>query len=381
MKKLLKLFGVSAICMAMLMSLFACAEAPQEKKEEKPAKVEEAAAPAKEEPKTIKAGFVYVSPVGDAGYSYAHDLGRQAVEALDWAETSFVESVPEGADSERVIRNMARKGFDVIFTTSFGYMDPTIKVGKEFPEAKFMHCSGFKKSANVSNYFGRIYQSRYLTGLVAGAMTKTNKLGYVAAFPIPEVIRGINAYTLGVREANPNAEVRVVWTKTWYDPALEKDAAKSLLDAGCDVIAQHQDSPAPQEAAQEAGVYSVGYNSDMSSFAPKAHLTSAIWNWGPMYVKTVEAVRDGSWKGDESLWWSMQDGVVDIAPMGPMVPEDVKSSVNAKKAELQAGNDTIFAGPVKNQAGEVVIAEGASATDGELLGMDWFVEGVVGTVK
>ncbi|MDC0335391.1 BMP family ABC transporter substrate-binding protein [Pseudodesulfovibrio sp.] len=378
MKKLLKLCVVVA-AMAMMLSLFACGEAPQEKKaEETPAPKAEAP---KEEPKTIKAGFVYVSPIGDAGYSYAHDQGRKAVDALDWASTSYVESVPEGADSERVIRNMARKGFDVIFTTSFGYMDPTIKVGKEFPDVDFMHCSGFKKSENVSNYFGRIYQARYLTGLVAGAMTKTNKLGYVAAFPIPEVIRGINAYTLGVKAMNPDAEVRVVWTKTWYDPALEKDAAKSLLDAGCDVIAQHQDSPAPQEAAQEAGAYSVGYNTDMSSFAPKAHLTAAIWNWAPMYVKTVEQVRDGSWKGDQSLWWSMQDGVVDIAPMGPMVPEDVKAKVMAKKAELSAGNDTIFAGPIKNQKGEVVIADGTTAPDGDLLGMTWFVEGVVGTTE
>lgn len=380
MKKLFKLFGVSVVCTALMLSLFACGQAPEEKKAEEPAKVEEAAAP-KAEAKEIKAGFVYVSPVGDAGYSYAHDLGRQVVEALPYASTAFFEAVPEGADSERVIRNMARKGFDIIFTTSFGYMDPTVKVAKEFPDVKFMHCSGFKKAANMDNYFGRIYQARYLTGLVAGSMTKTNKLGYVAAFPIPEVIRGINAYTLGVREVNPKAEVRVVWTKTWYDPALEKDAAKSLLDAGCDVIAQHQDSPAVQEAAQEAGVYSVGYNSDMSSFAPKAHLTSAIWNWGPVYVKTIDQVRDGSWQGDQSMWWSMKDGVVDIAPMGPMVPEDVKSMVNAKRAELVEGKDTIFAGPVKNQAGEVVIPEGTTPADADLLGMNWFVEGVVGTVN
>ena len=276
---------------------------------------------------------------------------------------------------------MARKNFDVIFTTSFGYMDPTIKVGKEFPNVAFMHCSGFKKSENVSSYFGRIYQARYLTGLVAGAMTKTNKLGYVAAFPIPEVIRGINAYTLGVQAMNPEGEVRVVWTKTWYDPALEKDAAKSLLDAGCDVIAQHQDSPAPQEAAQEAGAYSIGYNTDMSSFAPKAHLTAAIWNWAPMYVKTVEQVRDGTWQGDKAMWWTMQDGVVDIAPMGPMVPEDVKAKVMAAKAELTSGTDTIFAGPIKNQKGEVVIADGTTAPDGDLLGMTWFVEGVIGTTE
>ncbi|ADU62444.1 MAG: BMP family ABC transporter substrate-binding protein [Pseudodesulfovibrio sp.] len=393
MKKMMKLLAVSAASLVLMLSLFACAESPEEKKAEEPAAAQpeavaetapeaaptEGAAPA--EAKTVKAGFVYVSPVGDAGYSYAHDLGRKAVEELDFATTSFVESVPEGADSERVIRNMARKEFDIIFTTSFGYMDPTIKVAKEFPNLRFMHCSGFKKAENVNNYFGRIYQARYLTGLVAGAMTKSNKLGYVAAFPIPEVIRGINAFTIGVRQVNPEAEVRVVWTKTWYDPALEKDAAKSLLDAGCDVIAQHQDSPAPQEAAQEAGAYSVGYNSDMSSFAPKAHLTSAIWNWAPMYVKTVEQVRDGSWQGDQSMWWSMQDGVVDIAPMGPMVPEDVKASVMAKRDEMVDGTDTVFAGPIKNQNGEVVVAEGTVMADGDLLGMTWFVEGVVGSAE
>jgi basic membrane protein A len=377
MKNLKKLFAVFAV-MALMLSLVACGEPPQEKKAEAPAP--EAEAP-KEEPKTVKAGFVYVSPVGDAGYSYAHDLGRKVVEALPFATTAFVESVPEGADSERVIRNMARSGFDIIFTTSFGYMDPTIKVAKEFPDVDFMHCSGFQKSANVSNYFGRIYQPRYLTGLVAGSMTKSNKLGYVAAYPIPEVIRGINAFTIGVREVNPEAEVRVVWTKTWYDPALEKDAAKSLLDAGCDVIAQHQDSPAPQEAAQEAGAYSIGYNSDMSSFAPKAHLTSAMWNWGPAYVRTVEEVRDGTWKGDQSYWWSIKDGAVDIAPMGPMVPEDVKAMVNAHRDKLMAGEDTIFTGPIKNQQGEVVIADGVTPPDGDLLGMTWFVEGVVGTTE
>ncbi|OIQ51652.1 Purine-binding protein precursor [Pseudodesulfovibrio hydrargyri] len=382
MKKLLKLIGLPA-ALLLALSLFACGEAPQEeKKAEEPAKTEEAQAPAPAgEAKVVKTGFIYVSPVGDAGYSYAHDLGRQAVDALPYATTKYAESVPEGADSERVLRNMAREGMDVIFATSFGYMDPVMKVAKEFPDTKFMHCSGFKKGPNVSNYFGRIYQARYLTGLIAGSMTKSNKLGYVAAFPIPEVIRGINAFTLGAREVNPDVKVHVVWTKTWYDPALEKDAAKSLLDAGCDVITQHQDSPAAQEAAQEAGAYAIGYNSDMASFAPKANLTSAIWNWGPMYVKTVEEVRDGTWKGDQSMWWSMQDGVVDIAPMGSMVPDDVKSMVNAKKAELMAGKDTVFMGPVKNQAGEVAIAEGTTPDDGALLGMDWFVEGVVGTTN
>lgn len=378
MKKVMRLLTVFAACTALMFSLFACSnEAPEKKAAEEPRKAETPA----EEVKTVKAGFVYVSPIGDAGYSYAHDQGRKAVDALDWATTAFVESVPEGADSERVIRNMAQKGFDVIFATSFGYMDPMIKVAKEFPDTKFMHCSGFKKSANMSNYFGRIYQARYLTGMVAGAMTKSGKIGYAAAFPIPEVIRGINAFTRGVRETNPGAEVRVVWTKTWYDPALEKDAAKSLLDAGCDVIAQHQDSPAPQEAAQEAGAYCIGYNSDMSSFAPKAHLTAAIWSWAPKYVETVEAVRNGTWEGNQSTWWGIDTGVVDIAPYGPMVPEDVKQVVDARKAELMKGDDLVFAGPVKDQNGEVKIPEGQTPTDEELLGMDWFVEGVVGTTK
>lgn len=344
---------------------------------------EKAAAPAANTPKTglLKVGFVYASPVGDAGYSWAHDQGRLAIEKLGNIQTSYVEAVKDGPDSERVIENMARGGFDLVFTTSFGFMDPTIKVGRDYPNVKFMHCSGFKTSANVSNYFGRIYQARYLTGMTAGLMTKSNTLGYVAAFPIPEVIRGINAFALGVRAVNPKAQVRVVWTKTWFNPALEKDAAVSLLDVGCDVIAQHQDSPGPQEAAQERGKYSIGYNSNMATFAPKAHLTAAVWNWAPFYEHVVKQVREGTWKGNEAIWWGMDTGVVDIAPFGPMVPKDVQDRVLAKKAELLKGIDTIFVGPIKGQAGQVMIAAGVKAEDKELLGMTWFVEGVVGSVQ
>ena len=330
--------------------------------------------------KEMKVGFVYVSPIGDAGYSYSHDKGRQAIEALPGVTTSYVEAVPEGPDSERVMQNMARKEFDIIFATSFGYMDPMLKVAKQFPKTVFMHCSGFKTAENMGNYFGRMYQARYLSGMVAGAMTKGNVLGYVAAFPIPEVIRGINAFTLGVKSVNPNATVRVVWTKTWYDPATEKEAAKSLLDVGADVIAQHQDSPGPQEAAQEKGVYSIGYNSDMSTFAPKAHLTAPVWNWAPYYTKVVEDVRKGTWK-PEAAWPGMADGVVELAPFGPMVPKDVQDKVNAEKAKIIAGTQKIFVGPIKDQNGEVKIAEGVVATDPELLGMTWFVEGVIGTTK
>ena len=328
----------------------------------------------------MKVGFVYVSPIGDAGYSYSHDKGRQAIEALPGVTTSYVEAVPEGPDSERVMQNMARKDFDLIFATSFGYMDSMLKVAKQFPKTVFMHCSGFKTAENMGNYFGRMYQARYLSGMVAGAMTKGNVLGYVAAFPIPEVIRGINAFTLGARAVNPKATVRVVWTKTWYDPATEKEAAKSLLDIGADVIAQHQDSPGPQEAAQEKGVYSIGYNSDMSTFAPKAHLTAPVWNWAPYYTKVVEDVRKGTWK-PEAAWPGMADGVVDLAPFGPMVPQDVQDKVNAEKAKIIAGTQKIFVGPIKDQNGEVKIADGVVATDPELLGMTWFVEGVVGTTK
>ncbi len=330
--------------------------------------------------KEMKVGFIYVSPVGDAGYSYSHDVGRQAVAKMPGVTTSYVEAVPEGPDSERVMQNMARKDFDIIFATSFGYMDSMVKVAKQFPKTVFLHCSGFKMAENMGNYFGRIYQARYLSGIVAGAMTKSNTIGYVAAFPIPEVIRGINAFTLGVRSVNPKATVRVVWTKTWYDPATEKEAGKSLLDVGADVIAQHQDSPGPQEAAEEKGVYSVGYNTDMAKFAPKAHLTAPVWNWGVYYTKVVDAVRKGTWK-PEAAWPGMVDGIVDLAPFGPMVPKELQDKVNAEKAKIIAGQQKIFVGPIKDQSGAVKVAAGVLMTDPELLGFTWFVEGVIGNTQ
>ncbi len=330
--------------------------------------------------KDLKVGFVYVSPVGDAGWSYAHNKGRMALDAMDGVTTSFVESVKEGPDSERVIQNMARKGYDVIFATSFGYMDPMLKVSKKFPKTVFMHCSGYKTGKRMGNYFGRMYQARYLSGMVAGAMTKKNILGYAAAFPIPEVIRGINAFTLGAQSVNPDVEVRVVWTKTWYDPATEKEAAKSLLDVGADVIAQHQDSPGPQEAAQEKGVYSIGYNSDMSAFAPKSHLTAPIWNWGPYYKGVVNQVKNGTWKSS-SVWPGMDQGIVDLAPFSDKVPAKLQKKVLAMKADLTSGKAKVFKGPISDQAGTVKIAANTVAADKELLGMTWFVKGVIGTTE
>lgn len=338
------------------------------------------AAHAQSPEKEMKIGFVYVSPVGNEGWSYSHDIARKYLETLPGVKTYFMESIAEGPDAERAIQNMARKGMDIIFTISFGYMDSTLKVAKKFPDTTFMNCSGYKTAPNMSNYFGRMYQARYLAGMVAGAMTKGNIIGYVAAFPIPEVIRGINAFTLGARAVNPKAEVRVVWTKSWYDPATEKEAAKGLLDIGADVITQHQDSPGPQEAAQERNAYSIGYNTDMASFAPKAHLTAAIWNWKDVYKNILDQVRAGTWKNG-AYWFGMDDGVVDISPYGPMVPQEVRDRTDAAKRDIKSGKLVVFSGPVKDQQGNVRIPEGSVPTDKELLGMNWFVEGVVGTTE
>jgi len=331
-------------------------------------------------PAKMKVAFVYVGPVGDAGWSYAHDQGRKyLMEKMPDVETSIVESVPEGADAERVITQLAEQGNKIIFTTSFGFMDPTINVAKKYPNVVFMHCSGYKTADNVGTYFGRIEQARYLTGIVAGLTTKSNIIGYVAAFPIPEVVRGINGFTLGVQSVNPNAKVKVIWTNTWYDPAKEKQAAISLLDSGADFIAQHQDTPGPQQAAEERGKFSVGYDTDMSKIAPKAVMTSAVWNWGPYYVQVVQSVKDGTWKSGQ-YWGGMSDGIVDITPFGPMVKDDVKKAVNDAKDKIIKGELNIFAGPIKDQDGKIRVAAGAGLPDKDQLSFDWFVQGVEGTI-
>ncbi len=344
--------------------------------ESAPAPGTEAAAP-KTAGVPVKAAFVYVSPVGDAGWTLAHDAGRQAIDALDYVETAYTEAVPEGAEAERTLNQYVRNGYNLIFTTSFGYMDPTINVAKNNPEVIFMHCSGFKTADNVGTYFGRMYQPRYLSGIIAGKMTRSNKVGYVAAHPIPEVIRGINAFTLGVRSVNPGAKVHVVWTQTWYDPAKEREAAESLLDVGADVITQHQDTPAPQQAAEKRGHFSIGYNSDMSSFAPKAHLTAPVWNWAVVYKKVAEEVHNGTWTSGQ-YWGGMGDGVVGLAPYSDLVPQEVRDLVEAKKTEIVSGAWDVFTGPINNQAGEVLVADGERMSDGDMLGMTVFVEGVVG---
>jgi basic membrane protein A len=339
--------------------------------------------PAAEAPtaEKFKIAFVYVAPVGDMGWTWSHDQGRKYVDQQlgDKVETAFIENVPEGPDAERVIRDFAQKGYKLIVTTSFGYMDPTATVAQEFPDTWFVHISGYKTAPNLSTVFGRIEQPRYLSGLIAGKMTKSNIIGYVAAFPIPEVIRGINAFTLGVRAANPKAEVRVVWTSTWFGPPQEKEAADALLAQGADVIAQHQDTTEPQKAAADKNAFSIGYDSDMSKFVGDTVLTSPIWNWGPKYAAIAQAIMDGTYK-TESYWGSMADGIVDLAPLSAKVPDDVKALVEQKKAEILAAgtNELIFCGPLKGNNGTEFLVAGQCMTDEQMLNMNWFVEGVVG---
>ncbi len=328
----------------------------------------------------IQAAFVYVGPIGDAGWTKKHDDGRLALEAAlgDCVETSFLESVPEGAESEAVFERLARDGNDVIFGTSFGYMDQMLAVSERFPDVVFEHATGFKVSENMGTYFGAAEEARYLSGMAAAAVTESNQIGYVAAFPIPEVLRGINAFTLGAQRVNPDVTVEVVWTSTWFDPVVEKEAAEALLNGGSDVIAQHQDTPSAGEAAQTAGGYWVGYNDDMSRFAPEAWLTAPVWDWGPFYISTVEAVRDGTWESDQ-YYGTMADGRVTLADVADVVPEDVRSQIDTVMGEIIDGSFAPFTGPVSDQDGNEVIADGEVPDLGTLLGMDYFVSGVVGS--
>ena len=327
----------------------------------------------------LKIGFVYVSPIGDAGWTFQHDLARKAVEAKygDKVKTSYVESVQEGPDAERVIRQLAADGHKLIFTTSFGYMNPTIKVAKQFPGVTFAHCSGYKRADNVSTYLARFYEGRYLAGIIAGKMTKSNTLGYVAAFPIPEVVRGINAFARGVRSVNPDAQVRVVWISSWYDPGKEREAAETLIAQGADVLMQHTDSTAVVQAAQDRGVYAIGYHSDMQKHGPKAHLTASTHNWNQFYIDKVQAVIDGNAKSDDT-WGGIGLGMVELSPLGDMVSDEVRKLVDAARADIGSGKLHPFAGPVLDNKGEVKVPEGETMSDKDLLTMQYYVEGVVG---
>ncbi len=328
-----------------------------------------------------KVGFVYVGPVGDHGWTYRHDVGRKAVEKAfgDKVKTTYVESVQEGADAERVIREMAAAGNDIIFTTSFGYMNPTVKVAKQFPNVKFEHATGYKRADNLSTYSSRFYEGRYVSGIIAGRMTKSNVIGYIASFPIPEVIRGINAFTIALRKVNPEATVKVVWVSTWYDPGKEADAAKVLIDQGADIILQHTDSTAPLQTAQAAGKLGIGQASDMAQFAPKAQLTAIIDNWDGYYVDRVKAVMDGSWKSEDT-WGGIDSGMVEMAPFNEAIPEEVRKEAQEALDAIKSGKLHSFTGPIKKQDGTMAAKEGEVIDDKVLLGMNFYVEGVEGKI-
>ena len=327
----------------------------------------------------LKVGFVYVSPIGDAGWTFQHDLGRKALEKAlgDKVVTKYVENVPEGADAERIIRDLAASGHKLILTTSFGYMNPTIKVALQFPNVAFMHATGYKSAKNVGIYNARFYEGRYLTGVVAGKMTKSNVAGYVAAFPIPEVLQGINAFVRGMRSVNPKAELKVIWVNSWFDPGKEREAAQTLIAQGADVVTHHTDSTAVVQTAEEKGVWAVGYHSDMSKYGPKAHLTATTHIWGDIYIKAAQDVLAGKWK-PMNVWGGIKDNMVKLAPINAAVPAEVKEQVAKVEKEIVAGKFYPFAGPVMDNEGKERVAAGKVMADDAMQKMDFYVEGVQG---
>ncbi|HLI13973.1 MAG TPA: BMP family ABC transporter substrate-binding protein [Alphaproteobacteria bacterium] len=327
----------------------------------------------------LKVAFVYVSPVSDAGWTFQHETARRELQQAlgDKIKTSFVENVSEGADAERVIRELAANGNKVIFTTSFGFMNPTIKVAKQFPNVIFEHATGYKRAKNVGTYSARFYEARYLTGMVAGKMTKTNTLGYVAAFPIPEVVQGIDAFTLGARAVNPKAEVKVIWTSAWYDPGKEREATDTLIAQGADIVTHHTDSTAVVQEAEAKHIYAIAYHSDMSKYGPHAQLTAAVHHWGQYYIREVKAVLAGTWKSGD-VWGGIKDGMVDIAPLNPVVPKDVAALVETRKGDIAAGRFQPFQGPIDDNHGKLRVPAGKALTDKEILSLNWYVAGVQG---
>ncbi len=328
----------------------------------------------------VKVGFVYVGPVGDHGWTYEHDQGRLAVEQAfgDKVKTTYVENVSEGPDAARVIQQLAR-GHDIIFTTSFGFMNPTLKVAKRFPKVRFEHATGFKRAPNVSTYSARFYEGRYVIGLIAGKMTKTNTIGYIASFPIPEVVRGINAAYLAAKSVNPAVKFKIVWVNTWFDPGKEADAARALIDQGADVLMQHTDSPAAMQISEEKGIFAFGQASDMIKFGPNVQLTSIIDNWGPYYVSRVKAVMDGTWDSQDT-WDGFAPGMVEMAEFSKHIPEDVRAMAAKAREDISAGKLHPFTGPINKQDGSPWLKAGETASDGDLVGMNFYIEGVEGSL-
>ena len=339
-----------------------------------------AASAPKAEP--LKIAFAYVGPVGDGGWTFAHDNGRKALEKEfgDKIKTSFVESVPESADAERVIRDMVGQGNKLIFGTTFGYMETMLKVAADSKDVKLEHATGYKQADNMRTYDSRTYEGAYMAGVIAGKMTKTNTLGVVASVPIPEVVRNINSFTLGAQSSNPKIKTKVVWVNEWFNPPKETEAATSLINGGADVLFQNTDSPAVLKTAEAKGKRAFGWDSDMTAYGPKAHLASAVINWGPYYIKATKEALDGTWKGGTGAWWGVKEGAIDIVSIAEDVPAETKAKVAEVKKGLADGSFVIWKGPITDNAGKVQVAKDAVADDKFLGGLNFFVKGVEGKV-
>ena len=369
-RALLKFAAISAVAAAALVG---CG-----KKEEPPAPAA-VAAPAKAEP--LKIAFAYVGPVGDGGWTFAHDNGRKAIEAAygDKVVTSFVEKVPESADAERVLRDMAGQGNKLIFGTTFGYMEPMLKVAADFKNVKFEHATGYKTADNMRTYDSRTYEGAYLAGVIAGKMSKTGTLGVVGSVPIPEVVRNINSFTLGAQSVNPNVKTKVVWVNEWFNPPKETEAATALINGGADVLFQNTDSSAVLQTAEKMGKRAFGWDSDMTAYGPKAHLGSAIINWSPYYVKAVGEALEGKWATGQA-WWGVKEGAIDMVSIAADVPDATKKRVDEIKAGLKDGSFAIWKGPIMDNSGKVLIAKDTIADDKFLGGLKSYVKGVEGKV-
>ena len=376
-RSLLKLAALSTVAAAALVG---CGKKEEAAPAPAPASAPVAAAPAKAEP--LKIAFAYIGPVGDGGWTFAHDNGRKAVEKEfgDKVVTSFVENVPESADAERVIRDMAAQGNKLIFGTTFGYMEPMLKVAADTKGVMLEHATGYKQAENMRTYDSRTYEGAYMAGVIAGKMTKSNTLGVVASVPIPEVLRNINSFTLGAQSSNPKVKTKVVWVNEWFNPPKETEAATSLINGGADILFQNTDSPAVLKTAQEKGKRAFGWDSDMTAYGPKAHLASAVINWGPYYIKATKDALDGTWKGGTGSWWGHKEGTIDLVSIAEDVPAETKAKIDEIKAGLKAGTFSIWKGPIVGQDGKEILAKDAVADDKFLGGVNFYVKGVEGKV-
>ena len=371
------------IKMAALTAITAAALVGCGKKEEaKPAAAAPAAAPAAAKAAPLKIAFAYVGPTGDGGWTFAHDQARKALEKEfgDKIVTSFVEKVPESADAERVFRDLAGQGNKLIFGTTFGYMEPMLKLAPEFKDVKFEHATGYKQADNMRTYDSRTYEGAYMAGVIAGKMTKSNTLGVVGSVAIPEVIRNINSFTLGAQSVNPKIKTRVIWVGEWFNPGKETEAATALINGGADVLMQNTDSSAVLQTAEKLGKRAFGWDSDMTAYGPKAHLGSAVINWAPYYIQATKAALDGSWKGGGASWWGVKEGAIDMVNVAADVPADAKAKVDEVKAGLKAGTYSIWKGPIMNNEGKEMLAKDVVADDKYLGGMNAYVKGVEGKI-